>query len=122
MAGVRSLKDVGVIVEVSPSGTHRAWAQLVVGSVDAPYGFCPTSVMGPEVFNYYDAGQIKGILFGIKGAAEYEKLLVGHGILKKAGFTTRAITPVSLSLILLFVLIGLGNYGMYAARRQERRG
>jgi hypothetical protein len=121
MAGVKNIRDVGVIVEVSPSGTYKAWVQLVVGTTSAPYCFCPTSVMAPEVFTYLDSGQIKGMLFGIKGAAEYEELLVENGVLKERGFTTRAMTPVSLTLILLFVLIGLGNLGMFAARRAGRR-
>jgi len=68
--------------------------------------------MAPELYTYIDSGQMKGMLFGIKGAAEYERLL---GI---RGFTSRAITPVSLALVLLFVLIGLGNYGMYASRKK----
>lgn len=119
MAGVHNLKDsVGTIVEVSPSGTHKAWIQLVVGTTKAPYLFCPTSVMGPELYTYLDSGQIRGMLFGIKGAAEYERVLVEHGVLKKEGFTSQAMTPVSLSLVYLFLLIGLGNLGMYSTRRK----
>jgi hypothetical protein len=112
MQGIRNVKDVGVIAEVSASGNYLSWLGLVVGSTDAPFCYAPTSVMAPELYTYLDSGQMSGMLFGIKGAAEYERLL---GI---QGFTTRAITPVSLSLVLLFVLIGLGNYGMYASRRQ----
>jgi len=112
MRGIRNIKDVNVIAEVSASGSYTAWLGLVVGTTDAAFCYAPTSVMAPELYTYIDSGQMKGMLFGIKGAAEYERLL---GI---KGFTTRAITPVSLSLVLLFVLIGLGNYGMYAARKK----
>jgi hypothetical protein len=119
MQGVHNTKDVGIIVEISPSGVYKPWIQFVVGSTPAKFGYGPTSVMAPELYNYIDAGQMVGMMFGIKGAAEYEKLLIEHGIVKKAGFTTRAIAPVSLSLLLLFVLIGLGNYGMYATRKRE---
>jgi hypothetical protein len=121
MRGVHNTKDVGIIVEISPSGVYKAWIQFVVGSTPAKFGYGPTSVMAPELYNYIDAGQMVGMMFGIKGAAEYERLLIENGIVKKAGFTTRAIAPVSLSVVLLFVLIGLGNYGMYAARKGETR-
>jgi hypothetical protein len=117
MQGVRNTKDLGLIVEISPSGVYKAWIQFVVGSTPAKFGYGPTSVMAPELYNYIDAGQMAGMMFGIKGAAEYEKLLIEDGTLKKAGFTTKAIAPVSLSLVLLFILIGLGNYGMYASRK-----
>ncbi len=116
MAGIHNVKDVSVIAEVSASGNYVSWLGLVVGSTDAPFCYAPTSVMAPELYTYLDSGQMKGMLFGIKGAAEYERLL---GI---KGFTTRAITPVSLSLVLLFVLIGLGNYGMYASRKKPSQG
>lgn len=112
MRGIRNVRDVSVIAEVSASGNYVSWLGLVVGSTDAAFCYAPTSVMAPELYTYIDSGQMKGMLFGIKGAAEYERLL---GI---KGFTTRAITPVSLSLVLLFVLIALGNYGMYASRRR----
>jgi len=112
MQGIRTLRDVGAIVEVSPSGNHKYWIQFVVGSVKAPFCYAPTSIIAPELYQYLDSGQIKGMLFGIKGAAEYESLL------GMKGFTTRAISPVSLTLVLLFVLIALGNWGLYAARRR----
>jgi len=115
MKGIKNAKDVSVIVEVSASGNYVSWLGLVVGTTDAAFCYAPTSVMAPELYTYIDSGQMKGMLFGIKGAAEYERLL---GI---KGFTTRAITPVSLSLVLLFVLIALGNYGMYASRKRGGR-
>lgn len=113
MAGVRNVKDLSVIAEFSASGNYKSWVGLVVGSTNAAFCYAPTSVMAPELYTYLDSGQIRGMLFGIKGAAEYEQLL------GEKGFTTRAITPVSLALVLLFVLIGLGNYGMYATKKME---
>lgn len=115
MRDIRNIQDVAVICEVSASGNYVSWLGLVVGNTDAPFCYAPTSVMAPELYTYIDSGQMKGMLFGIKGAAEYERLL------NIRGFTTRAITPVSLSLVLLFVLIALGNYGMYAAARKGGR-
>ncbi len=120
MAGVRNTKDVGLIIEISAAGTYKNWIQFVIGSTPAKFGYGPTSVMAPELYNYIDAGQMAGMMFGIKGAAEYEHLLIEDGTLKKPGFTTKAIAPISLALVLLFVLIGLGNYGMIATRKMER--
>jgi hypothetical protein len=111
MAGVKSLRDAGVMMEIGASGNYKYWVQFVVGAAKAPFAYGPTSVMAPELYSYIDSKQITGMMFGIKGAAEYEKLL------NVQGFTTRAIGPVSLSLIFLFVLIGLGNWGMFLGRK-----
>jgi hypothetical protein len=118
MQGVHNIQNVGIVLDASPSGTYQNFIGVLVGSnKNMAYCFAPTSVMAPETYTYVDSGQIKGMLFGIKGAAEYEKLLVERGIVKKPGFTTRAMTPISFALILLFIFIGLGNYGMFASRR-----
>lgn len=112
MQGVTNFKELGVICEASPSGTYKSWIQFAAGAAKSGYCFAPTSVMAPETYTYLDSGQMKGMLFGIKGAAEYERLL------KQEGFTTRAMTPISFALILLFIFIGLGNIGMFAERRK----
>jgi hypothetical protein len=111
MHKTKSLKDAGILIEVAASSGFKNWLQFVKGTSKAKLCYGCTSVMGPEMYTYLDSGQISGLLFGIKGAAEYERLL---GI---AGFTTRAIGPISLALIYLFGLIGLGNYGMYLQRK-----
>lgn len=123
MRGVRNIQDVSMVLDASPSATYTAFIGLLVGAnKQMAYCFAPTSVMAPQTYSYLDSGQMKGMMFGIKGAAEYEELLVEHHILKEKGFTTRAMTPVSFALILLFVFIGLGNYGMLAGGRPARRG
>lgn len=69
MAGVRNVKDLSVIAEFSASGNYKSWVGLVVGSTNAAFCYAPTSVMAPELYTYLDSGQIRGMLFGIKGAA-----------------------------------------------------
>ena len=113
---LKTIKDVGIVVEVAPSGTYKYWIQLIQGGDKIPYGLAATSVMVPELYPYLDSGQMVGMLFGLKGAAEYEDLLQLPADKKES---TRFLSPLSLSLIYLFLLIFLGNLGMYLSRRRE---
>jgi hypothetical protein len=115
MKNIHNMQDVGIICEIAPSNGYKNWVGLVRGGTQAKLCYAVTSVMGPEMYDYLDARQIEGLLFGIRGAAEYEKLM---GI---KGFTFRAMTPISFAMIYLFLLIGLGNWGMYAAKRASAR-
>jgi len=114
-SGLKTIKDVGIVVEVAPSGTYKYWIQLIQGGDKVPYGLAATSVMVPELYPYLDSGQMVGMLFGLKGAAEYESLL---NLPADKRQSTRFLSPLSLSLIYLFLLIFIGNLGMYLSRRR----
>ena len=116
MEGIRSIKkgDVGVIAEVTPSGTLDYWIAYVYGPYRTPLIYCPTAVMAPEGYNPLDAGQIKGMLTGMKGAAEYESLL------GRRDFATRATGALSTSHLLIILLIIIGNIGYISSRRRRR--
>lgn len=66
--------------------------------------------MAPAGFNPLDAGQIQGMLTGMKGAAEYEKLI------GKPGFATKGTGALSTSHLLIIALIILGNLGLIISR------
>lgn len=116
MNGVKSIKhgDVGLIAEVTPSGTLDYWIAYVYGPYRTPLIYCPTAVMAPEGYNPLDAGQIRGMLTGMKGAAEYESLL------GRRDFATRATGALSTSHLLIIVLIIIGNIGYISSRRRRR--
>ena len=114
MRGVRNVKDVGLIAEITPSATLGVWIAFIYGPYRTPILYAPTSVSGPEGFNWLDSGQIKGMLVGMKGAAEYEQLIEARG------FATRGASALSSSHLLIIVLIVLGNVGYVISRR--RRG
>jgi hypothetical protein len=115
MKGIKDIHDVGLIAEMTPSGTLEYWIAYVYGPYRTPLVYGPTAVMAPEGFNPLDAGQIKGMLTGMKGAAEYEKLL------GRKDFATRAAGALSTSHVLIILLIVAGNIGYVSAQRRRRR-
>jgi hypothetical protein len=115
MKNVKNWQQIGAIVETTPSGTVGLWINFIGQPYKIPIIYCPTGVMVPEGYNFLDAGQIKGMLPGLIGAAKYEY------ILKQPGFATRAANALSASHVLIILLIILGNLGYIAAGRRENR-
>lgn len=115
MKGIRDIKDIGLIADVTPSATLDLWIAYAVGKNEyrPPIVYAPTAVMAPEGFNPLDAGQIKGMLVGMKGAAEYEHLI------GRSDFATRAASSLSSSHMLIILLIILGNAGYLVSRRRR---
>ena len=108
MKNIKTMKDIGLIAEVTPSATLDIW--IAYASPRPPIIYAPTAVMAPAGFNPLDAGQIQGMLTGMKGAAEYEKLI------GKPGFATKGTGALSTSHLLIIALIILGNLGLIISR------
>ena len=79
MAGVASIRDFDVIMNVSAGypGT-KEWVQYAVASApdDVKLVAGCTGVQAPLLYPYYPQ-QMSGLLAAIKGAAEYESLVLG---------------------------------------------
>jgi len=75
---------------------------------------CVTAVMGPENYPYLNSGQLKGLVAGLKGAAEYETLL------GKPAIATRGMPAQSAVHILIIVLIVIGNI-LYLVEKRKRK-
>jgi len=113
MRGIKKIRDIGLIAEVTPSRTLEYWIAFIYGPYRTPLIYAPTAVMAPEGFNPLDAGQIKGMLIGMKGAAEYESLL------DRQDFATRGAGALSTSHMLIIALIVVGNIGYISSRRRR---
>lgn len=120
MQGIKSARDLSIIVDVTPSSTVEIWIQFFHGSVGTPIGYAPTAVMAPEAYPYLHSGQLVGMLAGIKGAAEYAALLDEHYDTELTWKypPTRAMNAVSIAHILIVVLIIVGNYQYFTRRRR----
>ena len=115
MKGIKTRADVGAVVEVTPTASADTWLGLFEQNNTPPFLFAPTAVMAPTYYPYIDTGQISGMLTGIKGAGDYEKLLGTHS------FGTRAAGALSLAYALIILLIIIGNVGYYASRSAAKK-
>ena len=118
MNNVKSLKDVSAVVNIASNAFPRFWIQYSV----TPHGFDflagTTAVGATEYYPYLQTGQLKGLLAGGRGAAEYETYLCELGVLKHPGDATRGLGAQSLALftILGFILVGNAAYFMGRGR------
>lgn len=121
---VKSIQDMKLIVNVSGSypGT-KEWVQYAV----TPYqqklkmvGGC-TGVQAPLLFPYIP-DQLGGLLVGIKGAAEYEQLVVDKYLTEKPddprfSFARKRMGPQSVAHLVMIGLIILGNIVYFCEKK-----
>ncbi len=113
MQGVRSLTDLAILVNISAGypGT-KEWVQQVQSRYHVVLVAGCTAVSAPEYYPYFQSGQLSGLMGGLAGAAEYEKL-VG-----RPGTATRGMDAQSLGHIAIVIFIVLGNILYFASKKK----
>ncbi|MCS6776167.1 MAG: hypothetical protein RMJ43_01320 [Chloroherpetonaceae bacterium] len=116
MKGIKNANDIALLLDVTGSSTYETYIQFLQGPYKLKMGLGTTSVMAPEAFNRLDAGQLVGLIPGLAGATEYERLL---GI---PGKGTRATNSSNAAHLLVITFILLGNLAMVMERRLRAQG
>jgi len=114
MQRVPNYDSVTFIFVVSDNVAVDYWVGLVNARFGVPMGAGVTAVMAPKSLSFVQAGQLVGLLGGMKGCAEYENLL---------GYPDRAIRGMdsqSMIHLLIVIFIVLGNIGYFASKRRSR--
>src|SRR5262249_18005228 len=112
---VQSIRDVKLVYSVATGIIGEWWVTQMHPQSGTPVVVGPTAVGAPKYYAYFNAGQMVGMVGGMKGAAEYEKLLSGaHPERAQFSGSTRVFTAtkgmdaqtVIHVVIILFILIG----------------
>jgi len=81
MNDVYSVTDFDFVFDFSAGVPGNAeWVQYACDPKDVPLSSGCTSIMVTDAIPYVQSGQLKGILAGMPGAAEYEKLVFDYMI------------------------------------------
>lgn len=114
MQGVKNYKNFDFIINFSSGfpGT-REWVQFCVDRSGSKMIAGNTAVQAPENYPYFRSGQLKGLLAGMKGAAEYETVSNQPG----KGISFMGAQSVSHLIVMLFVI--LGNIAYFVSRRKR---
>jgi len=110
--------DTAAVVDISWSSTPETWVQFAGGPYGVPILVGCTAVSAPQYYAYLQTGQMAGLLGGLKGAAEYEKLI------NEPATATRGMVAQTGAHLLIVVLIVFGNIaylGIYLLKRRENR-
>jgi hypothetical protein len=116
MDDVNNLKDFQFIFTGSAGypGTFE-WVQYGGDPTGVPLSSGTTSIQVNEVMPYVQSGQVKGILAGMPGAAEYEKLIGTPGI------AIQGMAAQSFAHLVIVLFIILGNLAYFITERRERK-
>jgi hypothetical protein len=124
MDGIDNLRNMDLIVNVAAGYPGlREWIQYAAVPGRIPIIGGSVAVKSPELFPYVPR-QCRGLLAGLKGAAEYEQLLIerypqldrpeGRAALERMG-------PQTVAHLVVMALIVVGNAAYLGQRRRERR-
>jgi len=110
LAGVSSLRDIKLLVDLAAMGTVELWIAYGTDRAGIPMATGTTAVMTPDLYPFYQSNQLIGFLGGLRGAADYEKLL------KIPGRGERGMPAQSATHVLILLLILGANIRMFAGR------
>jgi hypothetical protein len=118
MDGIYRLADFDFVFNLSAGypGTTE-WVQFAVDRFHVPVGAGNTAVQAPLAYPYLDTGQLSGILGGMKGGAEFERL-VGHKARATLFMTSQTMAHI---FVMLFIIVG--NLAFFATmKKSDRQG
>jgi len=124
---VQGYADLQFVFSAATGIIGEWWANLVNAQFGTPVAVGCTAVSAPKYFAYYRAGQMFSLLGGLKGAAEYEKL-VRDAYPRLDKLTTAEVyyagkgsdvQSVVYSIITIFII--LGNIAFFVERHARKR-
>jgi len=115
MKGIRNYNDFGLVVTLSGSTFPDVWVAYAHERFGEKVAAGVTAVMAADYYPYLQTGQLLGLIGGLKGAAEYEKLVgrPGRGL---KGMDAQTIVH-----LFIVIMIILGNVAYLFALRGQRR-
>ena len=136
MEGVNSVSDFDYVIDLSAGtpGTTE-WVQYACDPKNVPFTSGCTSIQVTDVMPYVKSGQVRGILAGMPGAAEYESMVkeelqrlqkenspgINPGVTVPTGKATGRMSAQSIAHLVMVLFIILGNISYFISRRMKAR-
>jgi len=114
MKGVINYSSCACIVNINATSGADYWINYANGRYKAPLALGVTAVMATDYYTFLASGQIFGLIGGLKGASEYEKL-INH-----TGPAARAMDVQSIAHTVIVIFIVIGNVAYFASKRKMR--
>ena len=134
MKDIYSVEDFDFVFDLSAGVPGNAeWVQYACDPKNVPLSSGCTSIMVTDAIPYVESGQLKGILAGMPGAAEYENLV--YNFMKNdlenekivnfenilPGKATSRMSAQSLAHIVMVLFIIVGNVSYFLSRKKGNR-
>ena len=131
MEGVNKVSDFDFVFDLSAGVPGNAeWVQFACDEYNVPLSSGCTSIMVTDAIPYVESGQIRGILAGMPGAAEYEQMVFNYlnnldtnehmnpDVEVLPGKATSRMSAQSIAHVLMVIFIILGNISYYLLRKR----
>lgn len=115
MEQVKNYDDIKFIFIVADNGIVDDWVKIVNAQYHVPMCAGVAAVMAPKLYSFVGSGQLKGLLAGMKGAAEYEQLV------HKPWIAVKGMSMQSLVHLLIIGLVLVGNVDYILTRRKQKK-
>lgn len=112
MRDIHNYGDIELLISFAHGLSADYWVQYAGARFGERIILAVTGVVAPDVYPYYQAGQVEGIIGGLKGAAEYEAL-IRHPDMASSGMPAQSAAH---GLIVAFII--LGNLAYIILRRR----
>ena len=113
---VKTIKDVSLVLDFDTGTTMLTYIRLLGAPHGVPISGGGTGVQVPTRAPYIQGGQLQGMLGGLRGAAEYEKLINVPGR-ALAGMDAQSLTH---AVVIIFII--LGNLGGWMIGKSQKGG
>jgi hypothetical protein len=115
MKNLHNYDDMSSIVTISGTALPESWVAFAGAPYDIPVSVGVTAVSASNYYAYVQTGQMAGLLGGLKGAAEYERLINYPGMASKG-----MVAQFWVHMIIVFFIV-LGNIAFFITRAQKKR-
>ncbi len=128
MKDIENYGDVDLVATLATGIIGEWWANLVNAQFGLPVIVGPTAVSAPKYYAYLEAGQMVGLLGGLKGASEYERLVMDNyprlaEIYATPGMytATKGMDVQSIVHLIMIAFILFGNLVYFTQKREPRK-
>jgi hypothetical protein len=112
---IHHIQDIVLIIELAGGqDTLQWWVEQVGSPYSVPMVAGVTASLEPNARPYYHSGQLSGLISGLPGAAEYERLS------DRPGGAMASLDSQSLAHLAIVGLIVLGNLGYMITRWRKK--
>ena len=116
------LADTECVFDIASVGYPDFWIPYGTERAGIPFIVSCTAVSAPQYYPYYTAGQATGLIGGMKGAAEYEKLVDMEAITGSDGPATKGLDAQSAVHVFIILAIIIANFFYMIDRRRPVGG
>ena len=113
MKGIKNYSQIDLVLDLAASSTTEDWIAYINTRYNQKIAAGVTGVIVSQMYPYMQTGQLIGLMPGLLGAAEYEKLI------DSPAKATAGMSVQSFVHLLIFGLVILGNIAFFIQKRKD---